>query len=58
MTLPEVTAEKKTAARTLLLNVEFNNGHLAIAQYVKLARIQVAEIHYEMIQEQQIPDED
>lgn len=52
--LPEVTADLKSAARALLLNVELNNGHLAIAHSVGLARSQVKEIHNELIIEQQV----
>jgi hypothetical protein len=49
--LPEVTDALKSEVRTLLENVEINNGHLAIAHKVKLAKSQVREIHAEMIEE-------
>jgi len=52
--LPEVTAEIKAEVRTLLAEVELNNGHLAIAHNVGLTRSQVREIHNELIIEQQV----
>ncbi len=49
--LPEVTADLKSEARTLLEEVEKNNGHLTIAHRLGLAKSQVATIHKEMIEE-------
>jgi len=54
--LPEVTTERKSEARTLLENVEENNGHLAIAHQVGLARSQVKEIHKEMLDELEVEE--
>jgi hypothetical protein len=58
ITLPEVTDKIKAEVRTLLEEVELNNGHLAIAHTVGLARSQVKEIHQEMIAELNVDQEE
>jgi len=47
----ELTEEKKAQAKELLADVEKNNGHLSIAHSLGLTRIQVVEIHQELMTE-------
>lgn len=47
----ELTEEIKAQAKDLLKEVEKNNGHLSIAHSLGLTRIQVAEVHQELMTE-------